>query len=535
MPILTPGSPAVAAPRSFQVEQMPGVVYNMRLDCSRLMWQNAIDETIGGDVTDNGHYVGRIEDISRYAMPLLAGSEFRKPTLTSGYGLNNCLLFDNLVSPDYMSIVNSDEVLGDLFLAKRKFAIFMKIRPIVDDGTPSYILDSTASASSTDKGIFVSWRAGDNLRIGIQKGSSGVPLITYDTTATIPASGNVVPVLIMADGVNLYVRIGDAAMETAVLGAGLTSAAVNDRNLTLGARNSAVSTEASAFGGIYGALTIFDRPISANEFDVLKNHNPVRNSNYPGIDLSNRYSVSPEQVSGLHLWYDTSDVETMFEDTAGTTPILVPGDTAFNQTCALLKNKTPFTGTARDASHATLGPTLRAPGHADNGSPLPALFWDGSDDRLDFDHDLGQYESHYVLFVAKNLDPDLGSHFFEGVQYYVVTGQNYEAPQRFVWHPVGTQPEQAEIVNIDEDWNILEAWRYESSAQVGCNGEWASVTSGVTGAGTVDTMGPEANPGWWMDGSMAECMWFNVIPPDNIKSKLRRYLAMKWNIANVTY
>ena len=83
---------------------------------------------------------------------------------------------------------------------------------------------------------------------------------------------------------------------------------------------------------------------------------------------------APDQVGGtIAYWYDFSDISTLFQDTARTTPITTDGQT--------VKGVTDKSGNAYHLSEATNGPTYKAsPSPSLNGHA--AIQFDGSNDRL---------------------------------------------------------------------------------------------------------------------------------------------------------
>jgi hypothetical protein len=389
---------------------------------------------------------------------------------------------------------------------------------------------------------------------------------------------------------NLFVGINNSdAMEINEYGASLGSTitaysapdpiriygyAMNSTNYTTVSNGTVLNTGVS---GSYSLLTSFTQPEIGRRYGNTGN-NVYHTFNLfemivfaPALSTTQRQQVegylgkkwgitvpSSPAFTGLSLWLDASDTTTLFQDTAGTTPV-----TADGQSVACWKDKS---GNAYSFTQATSGnrPTFRTA--ALNGGNI--LRWNGTSQYLQSSTTLPFFASPSsggTFFFVFNASQIATQRCLLHYQNSVSTG--YCTDETDIAYTTGAQAQGnfgfhrgcgyaavalKQVNQLQANENLLmtgvlgTTGSTPANVQIFKNGRSSTVqndSSGYYSAGSY----PSANnsrymiigsrylygttPDCYHQGDIAEVIWFNTVLTSVQRQQIESYLSLKWGIA----
>lgn len=469
--------------------------------------------------------VGQAIDLSPSAHYLVAPSTGTRPLLGSTGGRGAwAQLFDGTTSR-WLQVRNSKRAFNHLWRTGTG-AILGWARSDLD-GSFQYLFDN-CNGTPANGGMYLGKTAANKLQFLLAR--AGAAVVNYTTTASFPAASGWLPVIIRLSGTTGSIQIGDNAAEPFALGTLAASTVNAQTDLTFGQRES--DTTAARWRGAISDWVILNRDVTADEIAAWKAYNPSRRSRNPGRVSGSGTALS--DLSQLHTWYDASQEEFLWTDTAKTVP--VSADTHI----ARVVGNCTGDRYARNAVGAADGTSLVYRTGVQNG--LPGLRGDGVDDSNILEN--GQLfpgaRCMTLVMVVRNLDATNGSHFLYngGSSYLAVVGSNYAGhpvgQKRAVLHPsIVTTSVEAQLVNQDDTANILVFVRNGSTWTAYVNGvQYAPQTS--AGYWVPSEIGRAAIAGWELDGYVHEIGYSLIDHSEATVLALTAGLAEKWGVANVT-
>jgi hypothetical protein len=229
---------------------------------------------------------------------------------------------------------------------------------------------------------------------------------------------------------------------------------------------------------------------------------------------------TPLTISGLVAWYDFSNVSTLFQDTARTTPITTDGQE--------ILGATDLSGTDKHLNGGTTGPTYET----DVKNGLSVGRGNGTDSSMVFTIDTVQPVT--IFAVVSHATGDVASN--RGF----ISGENTRpyifAPSTDVWSfYAGTIVNSA--VAIGTSHHVITAKFNGASSVLYRDG--TSIATGNPGTGSFDfdgddrarlfsSSGSAGTAGEYWAGDLGEVLIYDTALSDDNRARVENYLRAKW-------
>jgi hypothetical protein len=239
-------------------------------------------------------------------------------------------------------------------------------------------------------------------------------------------------------------------------------------------------------------------------------------------------TFSPSSISGLQLWLDSSDASTLYDSTSGGSLVAADGSVA------------RWEDKSGNGRHATQGTSANRPlRKAGVVSAKDALFFDGSNDGLEFSGNIENGSGHVSLFVVAQktstssigllVNKDNPNVNPRAHQFLRINGSNVETHW---WTPSLRAPTKG---SISANTTFLAALRLGAdNGFVGLNGVDGTADTNVSGITTTNQptqIGayPYNNEYPW-SGYICEIVAYNSKISDAEADLVEAYLISKWGI-----
>lgn len=235
-------------------------------------------------------------------------------------------------------------------------------------------------------------------------------------------------------------------------------------------------------------------------------------------------AFAPTDVAGLELWLDFSDVSTLFQDAARTTPVTADGD--------VIGGITDKSGIGNHASQNTAGNKPLYKTNILNSKSI--CRFDGSNDMLITGSFLDSgYNASMTCFVVSR--SSAGASSIDLVLSHNVTtfyfGRN-ASPARANFNLANISPPQVWKHISQTAWSIdgmvYNGSQYLYRVNAGEIGWWAS---GDIGASGTITIGAASNGGFPFLGDIAEVIIYNAVLTTAQRYQIESYLSAKYGVS----
>ena len=319
---------------------------------------------------------------------------------------------------------------------------------------------------------------------------------------------------------------------------GLSITATTSDNFTVGSYSYFGGSQQQFYYGSMAELLVFNVELSTTDRQKIEGYlawkwgkqasldpsHPYYSAPPPGAGLpyssiSNKTSVkyfSPLTITGVQLWLDAADISTLFQNTAGTTPV-----TAAGQQVQFWKDKS---GNARNATSSDTAMTYNR-----SGINYPSIYFTGSQ-ATGFQVNVAVTDSTY-FFVVNNASPN-------DVRVYNSHNGTSHLKQNWWYNTYRTQMDYSGISGLQGPSNTsgvtLVMTRQDTSSS-GLLAGWQTGTSigTVTAAVAIGetftsfVLGTD-NGSFPMIGYIAEAIVYNSVLSTSQRQQVEGYLAWKW-------
>jgi len=227
--------------------------------------------------------------------------------------------------------------------------------------------------------------------------------------------------------------------------------------------------------------------------------------------------TTPTDISGLQLWLDASDISTLFQDDAKTTPV-----TADAQTVGAWADKS---GSGNDATQSTADnePTYNT--GQQNG--LPMITFDGTSDAMALSMTVGA--GNYTFFAV--LKDGTTGYIFDAETGRLIFGEKTAAPSEMGFFDGGWSQGGE---GLDSDPSVYTWVLDNAGASMFKNG--SALTLDDTGYTPVAIGGQVAIGSGFnqsssrFNGKMGELVLYNAALSSANRGQVENYLAGKWGV-----
>jgi hypothetical protein len=263
------------------------------------------------------------------------------------------------------------------------------------------------------------------------------------------------------------------------------------------------------YTGSVGIVRFYNSALTAAQ--VAQNYNATS-----GRYLNQR---TPNQISGLSLWLDASDPETVYQDSAGTTLA-----SANDNPVGMWKDRSGNARHATQVSSLASRPTFKT----NVRNNRPAVYFDGSGTWLS--NTVYSYSGVSTLFIVASNTYDNG-YYFDGAAGGIVRGTaRYSQTTAKMFAP-STELLSAASFNLS-NISLIECYWNSTSSQLGVNGQIGSATSvplytlsGYTVGRTRNGSGAGIS-----QGNFCEILHYERILDAAERKQIESYLNAKWSI-----
>lgn len=520
---------------------MTGAILWLPTHSTSSMWTDVDAGAAVSTRPSAGSLVGFVQD------PLSGGkiatsTTSQRPTLNSDGGTRNAYL--TFGTGHQLIIDNSKGHFRNFHVGRVGYVCCWVRFAAANDGVNrNTILDSIAM---TGANVGINLRRETNNTIAFQIGT-GSTILTLTSTATVNASGDTgwhsIVVKIAAGSNASSITIDNGTPVTGTIGTGAAAGTDATSDLQIGMRTSGTLPML----GDISNLVIGGTALAAGDLTNWLADNPSISSSSLERFTAAGNSLNPNQVSGLHSWYDFSDVTNLYTDNPPTVNVALDGDRI---KCAVNK-KTVISGNSWKRNAATATDAKRPTYKTNIANSLGAGLWAGAATNVstsDFTNeqnlDIPQWNrgAKTWIVVAKQSDTALGSHVIAqtagggSAVYQTWVGSAYTDPavqNRVVQHWGGGSAIDSSVnLNGGEGLGICVVRQSALTAKIFMNnvgGESASDTYDFT----TQYIGRPAIQNWDMAGYIMDIACFNLYLSDATIRKLTNYFAAKYAIANV--
>lgn len=263
------------------------------------------------------------------------------------------------------------------------------------------------------------------------------------------------------------------------------------------------------YTGSIGSVRFYNTALTAAQ--VAQNYNATS-----GRYLNQR---TPNQISGLSLWLDASDPETVYQDSAGTTLA-----SSNNNPVGMWKDRSGNARHATQVSSLSSRPTFKT----NVRNNRPAVYFDGSGTWLS--NTVYSYSGVSTLFIVASNTYNNG-YYFDGATTSIVRGTyRFSETTANMYAPSSTISSAASfnLSNI----SLIESYWNGSASQVGVNGQIGTAgylplytLSGYTVGRTRNGSGAGIS-----QGNFCEILHYERILDEAERKQVESYLNAKWSI-----
>lgn len=525
----------------FSPPDMAGAILWLPTHSTSSMWNDVDAGAALVTRPDAGDLVGFIQD------PVSGGkiatsTAGQRPTLNTDGGARNAYL--TFGASRQLIIHNSKGSFRNFHVGRIGYVCcWVRFAGANDGVNRNTILDAIAM---TGANVGINLRRETNNTIAFQIGT-GSTILTLTSTATVNASGDTgwhSIVVKVAAGTNASsITIDNGTPVTGTIGTAAAAGTDATNDLQIGMRTSGTLPML----GDISNLVIGGTALDAGDLTNWLADNPsISSGSLEQFTVAGNL-LNPNQVSGLHSWYDFSDVTNLYTDNPPTINVALDGDRI---KCAVNK-KTVASGNSWKRDAATTTDAKRPTYKTGIANGLGAGLWAGTATNVstsDFTNEQNlDYTQWYRgaktwIVVAKQSDTALGSHAIAqtagggSAVYQTWVGSAYtdaNVQNRVVQHwGGGAAIDSAANLNGGEGLGICVVRQSAQTAKIFMNN-----VGGETATDTYDFvsqyMGRPAIQGWDMAGYILEVACFNIYLSDATIRKLTNYFADKYAIANV--
>lgn len=473
-----------------------------------------------------GDAVGTITDLSKGAH-LVNTPTTRRQTLTFNSGRNALWAFE---SSKYFNVLNSLNSFECIY-SGRSATIAVPVKKRVD-GTDQVIFGSIGADDDSMVGFLLRLTSANKVKLVIGKGSSGTPVASFTSTATVTVADGLVWIIFTLDGTsgNFYKYINGAyTNETFSLVAGAAAGTAANYILRIGMVPN--STNFWGYTGYLGTCLIHPQPLPVNDLNTIAAWNPAVSQADVVATLDD--NGTPASYSHLYAHFEGDDPNYLWQDTGYSTPADTDEDRI-----RIIENRTGrhFKRDLLAASDA-----LRAYFYENLFNGQPALGFEAANalDMADFN-----FPDFDIFVVGQNDSTDSvvssgAPRVLSGNQYFGFAGVNYHENSEThggepfsYFHTASQSPPQPHLIN-PTGINIYRITKHGARVRMRINGvrelDW---TDGMTQGFSVTRIGGGSSDRF-LQGSLTAVLFYTGAMSDEQAGRIEAYLGNKYGVPNV--
>jgi hypothetical protein len=268
-----------------------------------------------------------------------------------------------------------------------------------------------------------------------------------------------------------------------------------------------------------GASSFLNGAISVVKVYSIKQTAAEVLQNYSATSARYFSQLMPNQISGLSLWLDASDPETIYQDSSGTTLALTD-----NSPVGMWKDRSGNARHATQVSSLSSRPTFKT----NVRNNRPAVYFDGSGTWLS--NTAYSYSGASTLFIVASNSSDNG-YYFDGATTSIVRGTYRFSSTTANMYAPSSVISSAASFNLS-NISLIESYWNGASSQVGVNGQMNTAgslplytLSGYTVGRTRNGSGAGVST-----GNFCEILHYERILDEAERKQVESYLNAKWSI-----
>ena len=279
------------------------------------------------------------------------------------------------------------------------------------------------------------------------------------------------------------------------------------------------------FSGNLAEIIVYDTELTSPERQNIEGYlawkwgletfsSKILPSNHPYYPIQpfSRY-FNPIDIPGCVLWLDGADPRSMFQDSAGTTPVTAP-----SQTVQCWKDKS---GSQLNVSNGSDGPTYATTGLTFAGSV-------GLSNTTGYNSTAGAnlfavWSSSDALTRGTIVSVQYESEFIGGYLDTTYMYLNYSSSEGYYYGPINYSANETYLYSVNTDTFPTLSYTFNGSN----SSAW---TASETGAFSNTALKVGAQGGLNFNGSIKEVLYYDTFMTTAQRQKIEGYLSKKWGI-----